>query len=306
MMRLLRQITFTGCVAAAFGGGPIAAQQDGSGPSNRATESGSEREGAAASPWQAYFRQIAGEYRLRVVSEDQSLALVPNPLLKWSQPVRGGQDGAVFLWTRQGRPAVIGTFFIWPAGDRGQGLSHELHVLTNEKVEGDWRQAIHWRPPERPLEWQPLSDASPVAETHAARMIDARRLARRFAATSRTRDGQTYELRLQPRPFYQYESRTPGDHWLGGALFSIVQGTDTEVVLWLEAQMLNGSPVWRHAVARMSDLELHVMLDGKEVWTTGFARYDDLAGPYLCMAPEFFREPPEASPPESVAPASRR
>jgi hypothetical protein len=216
--------------------------------------------------------------------------------LKWSQPVRGGADGAVFLWLDEGRPAVIGTFFIWPAGDDRQGLSHELHVLTSEPVEGDWRQAVRWRPQLKPIVWQTIPGAPPPADSQAKRLIEARQLARRFAATSRNKEDQTWELRLQPRPFFQYEPRS-GRTDLGGVLFSIVQGTDTEVVLWLEAQSVNGSPVWRYACARMSDLALRVTLNGKEVWTTDFAQYDDLQSPYLCIAPEFFREPPNSNGP---------
>lgn len=223
------------------------------------------------------------------------MTLVPEPLLKWSQPVRGGQDGAVFVWLEEGRPGVIGTFFIWPANDGRQGLSHELHVLSSAKVQGDWRQAIRWRPGESPIAWHDLPEASPPSQTQTRRMVEARQWARRFAAVSRNREGQTYELRLQPRPFFEYENAKRDGAWLGGALFSLVQGTDTEVLLWLEAQNVNGSPTWRYALARMSDLQLTVTLDGKEVWTTQFARYDDLTSPYLCMAPEFFREPPVAS-----------
>jgi hypothetical protein len=212
--------------------------------------------------------------------------------LKWSQPVRGGADGAVFLWLEGGRPGVIGTFFIWPASDGRQGLSHEMHVLTNETVEGSWRNAIRWRPGPGPITWQPIPEAPAPADTQTRRLIEARQLARRFAATSRNKEDQSWELRLQPRPFYQYESSDQSQNWLGGALFSMVQGTDTEVVLWLEAQRINGLPVWRYACARMSDLALRVTLDRQEVWTADFARYDDLQSPYLCIAPEFLSEPP--------------
>jgi hypothetical protein len=117
-------------------------------------------------------------------------------------------------------------------------------------------------------------------------------LARRFVATSRNKEGQSWELRLQPTPFFQYESPDQTRDFIGGALFSMVQGTDTEVILWLEAQRSEGGPVWRFACARMSDLELRVTLDEKEVFTTVFARYDDLTGPYLGVAPEFLYEPP--------------
>src|SRR5262245_20338277 len=92
-----------------------------------------------ASTWQAYFRRLANEYRLVVGEEAQELKLLTTPVLKWTQPVRGGQDGAVYLWLSGRRPAVVGTFFIWPNGDTNFGISHELHALTSEKLDGNWR-----------------------------------------------------------------------------------------------------------------------------------------------------------------------
>ena len=63
-----------------------------------------------------------------------ALTLVKEPLLKWSQPVRGGQDGAVYVWLHEGRPAVVGTFFVWPDRDGRFGVSHELHALAAKAV----------------------------------------------------------------------------------------------------------------------------------------------------------------------------
>jgi hypothetical protein len=269
----------------------LAQQPSGAGRELETTPSKS----AAVSPWQAYFRQIAGEYRITAGNEDRPLTLVGEPLLKWSQPVRGGDDGAVFLWLQDGRPALIATFFIWPERNGRYGLTHEMHALTGDKVAADWREKVRWRPMGSAVTWQRIPDAPPPSETQSKRLIEARQLARRFAATSRNKEGQSWELRLQPRPFFEYESSDEKTEWIGGALFSIVQGTDTEVILWLEAQRSGSASQWRFACARMSDLELRVTLDEKEVFTTEFSRYDDLSGPYLGMAPEFLREPPLAA-----------
>jgi hypothetical protein len=271
---------------------PVAAQSPQAPRTQAAANASDDAPVPAVSPWQTYFRRLAGEYRMTAGEDRTKLDLRPEPLLKWSQPVRGGDDGAVFLWTEGGRPAVLGTFFIWPASDGRDAVAHELHVLTGRKVAANWRGEIAWRPPQNALAWQAVPDAMRPAETQAKRMIEARQLARRFTASSKNRQAETYELRLQPRPFFTYESPGAGSDWLGGALFSLVQGTDTEVVLWLEAIKTGSAPTWRYALARMSDLELRVALDGKEVWTTELANYNDTAGPYLSTTPEYLNGPP--------------
>src|SRR4051812_568903 len=79
------------------------------------------------SPWQKLFRQEAAEYRFEFQNQPQKKAQVSRePVLFWSQPVRGGDDGGVFLWSSAGRPVAIGTFFIWPPAEGGQSVTHEL------------------------------------------------------------------------------------------------------------------------------------------------------------------------------------
>jgi len=249
-----------------------------------------------SSPWQTYFRRLAGEYRQTVGDKREELKLISIPVLKWSQPVRGGQNGAVYLWLQAGRPAVVGTFFIWPNGESNFGISHELHALTSEKLQGDWREQIQWRPSDPRLDWRDVPDATPPSAAAAKRAIEARQIARRFAAKSTDRNGQTSELRLQPRAFYEYEAAAESNPWLGGSLFSLAHGTDTEIVVWLEAVKGRDKPTWNFTCVRMSDLALAVTLDGKQVWTADLARYNQFDGPYLCTAPEFMKEPPTDKP----------
>jgi len=252
--------------------------------------------GSESSPWQTYFRRLAHEYRLTAGEKPEELKLVATPVLKWSQPVRGGQDGAVYLWLNDGRPAVVGTFFIWPNGETNFGISHELHALTGEKLQGDWRQSIRWRPSDSAFAWRDVPDAGPPSPTAGKRATEARQIVRRFAAKNTDRNGQTSELRLQPRAFYEYQAAMEGSEWLGGSLFSLAHGTDTEVVVWLEAVKGGDKPAWKFACVRMSDLALALTLDGKEVWTTELAKYDQFGDPYLCTAPEFMKQPPTEQP----------
>jgi hypothetical protein len=246
---------------------------------------------APTSHWQDYFRHLAGEYRMTAGENDEQLTLLDKPVLKWSQPVRGGDDGAVYLWLDRGRPAAVGTFFIWPDKDGRFGVSHELHRLTARKLAGQWRSQVRWRPAKDAVSWQLMPDAEAPDANATRRAIQVRQIARRFAASSINRQDERSELRLQPRPFFQYAGGADDD-WLGGALFSLVHGTDTELILWLEARPGKDGAKWHFAFARMSDLRLTVTLDGKEVWSADVAKYNQYDGPYLCTAPEFLRQPP--------------
>jgi hypothetical protein len=255
------------------------------------------------SQWQNYFRTLVGEYRMSVGKTGQPLTLVEKPVLKWSQPVRGGQDGAVYLWVDEGRrPAAIGTFFIWPRQEDLMGVAHELQRLSDAEISGQWRDRIRWRPAKDSLVWQSVPDAAVPDKNPSRRAIQAREIARRFAATSVNRDQQKSELRLQPRPFYQYDAADTDQLWLGGALCSIAHGTDTEVILWLEARRSGDTFHWQYACARMSDLNLRVTLDDKDVWSADLANYDQQDSPYLSITPEYLRQPPQAAPPSSKEP----
>src|SRR3954470_124591 len=72
--------------------------------------------------WQRLFQEQAREYSFSLGGKaGPPVALVSEPVLQWSQPVRGGEDGAVYVWTQAGRPVAIGTFFIWPMANGKQG-----------------------------------------------------------------------------------------------------------------------------------------------------------------------------------------
>jgi hypothetical protein len=64
-----------------------------------------------------YVKEIS-EYSMAVESAPKKeLELKKEPVFEWSNPVRQGvQQGVVFLWLRDGRPAVLGCIFSEPTG----------------------------------------------------------------------------------------------------------------------------------------------------------------------------------------------
>src|SRR5262245_19070064 len=74
----------------------------------------------------------AESYSLAVESDPKkTLELKKEPIFEWSNPVRSGlQQGVVFLWLRDGRPAALGCIFSQPDSKLpGRKVVHEFHAL---------------------------------------------------------------------------------------------------------------------------------------------------------------------------------
>src|SRR5690242_9146225 len=74
----------------------------------------------------------AEAYSLAVESAPKTaLELKKEPVFEWLNPTRNeGQQGAVFLWLRDGRPAALACIFSHPHEKLpGRSLLHELHAL---------------------------------------------------------------------------------------------------------------------------------------------------------------------------------
>src|SRR5260370_20370423 len=55
------------------------------------------------------LKQAAARYRIVTDSHPpKNMVLVPEPVLRWSNPLRKTADGAVFIWVADGRPEVVG------------------------------------------------------------------------------------------------------------------------------------------------------------------------------------------------------
>jgi hypothetical protein len=215
-----------------------------------------------------YLREVKG-YSLAVESApNRKLELKEEPVFEWLNPARQDQQGAVFLWLRDGRPAALACIFSHP-DDKfpGRKVMHELHALDPEKLIVKRDEYNQWKP-QAGLERSELSDAAAPAPTASARLLQMRRLAQEFTGHELDRDGKRWELRLLPTPLYRYPAAKSGV--IDGALFALMSsaGTDPEVLLLLEAKEEGGKRRWQYACGRFSDWELHVRRKDKEVWSS--------------------------------------
>jgi hypothetical protein len=223
--------------------------------------------------WQPYFRSLAQSYAITADSHpDAPFALHPEPILRWSQPVRGGDDGAVYLWLQDGVPAAVGTMFCWPHVDGYRVVVNEFHSFASEPLTARRDDQTPWMPRTPGITWTVFNDAPAIAATPALRLTQMRRLVARFEGENIDDSGsdRAWPLRLMPTPLHRFDlSQTPASEpraVMDGALFALASGTDPEIFILIAARRTPEGDRWHWDLARFSDLPLRATLDGAEVF----------------------------------------
>lgn len=194
--------------------------------------------------------------------------LEPKPLLRWSNPVSGIEDGALWLWTKDGQPvATIDTF----STNKGKTYSHQCQSLAEEPLVCQVGGKVQWSPQQAGVAYKPVPEAPKPSSTAAGRLIQMRAIAREFTVEDdfktrwRGTEFNTHELRLLSQPLYRYGRE--GQPVVDGALFAYALGTACEALLLLEARDQNGEPVWHYALAGQTAYELRAKHKGQKVWS---------------------------------------
>lgn len=212
-----------------------------------------------------FFRQQAERYGFALDAEGrQSLAISDQPVMKWTAE---GNSGGVWVWTRDGRPEVVGCLGAFVNGAGKLEAFHEFHSLTLKPLPpiaiGGGRYT--WES-DRPGVTPKLIEGAPEpAATDKLRLLQMRNLAREFAAGMKS-GPQTHQLRLTPTPLFRY----PGSHAevSDGALFSYLwdNGTDPEMILMIETRMTPEGPQWHYAPVRFTWREVWLSRGDREIW----------------------------------------
>lgn len=211
----------------------------------------------------------AEAYSLAVESAPKkTLELKKEPVFEWLNPARQAQQGAVFLWLRDGRPAALACIFSHPHEKLpGRKINHELHALDSERLIVK-RDAYNLWKPQAGLARKDLPDSGTPAATRGTRLLQMRRLAHEFTGFSVDHDDKRWQLRLLPTPLYRYPAAK--SEVVDGALFALMSsaGTDPEVLLLIESKNVDGKLHWQYACGRFSDWGLHINRKDKEVFSS--------------------------------------
>jgi hypothetical protein len=132
-----------------------------------------------------------------------------------------------------------------------------------------------WVSSEPGLAFGPLPEAPAPAAGKPQRLLQMRELSKACAATKRDRDGSQSELRLLTQPVYRYAK--PEEGLIDGAIFTMVQGTDPELFLLLEARESGGKPQWLLAATRMNSVAFELRYRDKPIWSVEVMPWSDVS-----------------------------
>ena len=217
----------------------------------------------------------AAKYTIHIQGAGQSpVKLRQEPLLRWSNPSVGEIHGNVFLWTLEERPAAIGSLFKWFTPHTH--MSHEFHSLAESPLSAKYGDSDVWQAKEAGVSFAPLPGAPAPAASAVQRLLQMKRFARDFTATKLERDGNKQELRLLTQPIYRYAA--PSQKVQDGGLFVLVQGTDPEVFLLLEARGETDTARWMFAAARMNGVGFDLRYQDKPAWSVEIMPWREIGG----------------------------
>jgi hypothetical protein len=219
-----------------------------------------------------------------------AFTLVSKPLLRYSDPTRGGGtsneaennvllDAGVWRLGTEGRPTALVTVEIYRAPDGSRLLSFEFLSLSETRFHLKHKsRRVRWDPAGSALDFKELPDAPKPAATAAARLAQMRQLARRFVAKERV-NKEPIECRLLAQPIDRYQAAA--EKIVDGAIFAYANGTNPELGVVFESD----GEHWRYGIIRLTAAESSVKLDGRQV--AAFERFNGRGRtdwPYHCMS----------------------
>jgi hypothetical protein len=175
----------------------------------------------------------------------------------------------------EGRPTALVTVEIYQAPDKSRVLALEFLSLSPAKFSLKHKtKRISWDATDSALTLKQLPDAPKPAATSAARLVQMRRLARRFVAKERIKM-ELIECRLLTQPIDRYQSAA--EKIVDGVIFAYANGTNPELGVVLESD----GESWQYGTLRLTSAEASVALDGQQVsFYEGYNPRGRTDGPY--------------------------
>jgi hypothetical protein len=182
---------------------------------------------------------------------------------RFSNPVTGCKDGALYLWVDRGRPRAIVKVFTYD----NEYLSHEFQSLSEGAFVAERDGKSVWTPTDPGVTYRELAGAPVPAESAPKRLRQMKTLAGKFGATyTEGANIKPVDLRLLIWPVFRFET---GDDQRGpdGAAFAFVNGTNPMALLLLEARPVGESRKYYYAFARLGSGPVAARYDEKEVFS---------------------------------------
>ncbi len=234
-----------------------------------------------------HFKYLVQRLKALTLKVDDSVGeMQSKPLFRWQNPVSGA-NGAVFLWTHQGRPAMISKTHV---NDQKQHYVESMTPLTTKPLVLRRDSTVSWSPATTDVKRRSLTDVEPPAGNNGLRLTQMRAIARRYRFTSLwgEENRSEWELRLLSTPLHRCSNADAGI--IDGAIFGYAQGTNPEAAVIIEAVTTNQQPVWEAYPVRLSGYSIKGWLDEELVfdvpylngtrWNMPFHHYYERPNPY--------------------------
>lgn len=243
-------------------------------PSSAYSETAEEEKKVQREAMLKLMKQKIEGTKVSLLSDGQEVKadLIARPIFRYSDSARFILDATLWAWTKNGRPVAVckmeGMRGFAAAPDKPRWLYNLSSFSSDGLVEAEWNFGHRWTARKSPLRLVELSDGPKPSKSKNGRMIQLKKIARRFTSTMYiTPTKQQLEMRLLPTPVYRYSH--PESGLRDAAIFGLASyGTNPDALFAIELQDEKGSPsVWKYGVVGMTQGALSVRLDGEQVWT---------------------------------------
>lgn len=222
----------------------------------------------------AYFDALAKHFTAKLAA-DVPLERSGDSLLNWT--IDRSWHGSYYVWTANGRPAMVGCFLADSEKSDRRRAFVELHTMTDEPfaplsfAAGATAagKTYEWNPVAARNSKIPLHDVAAPAAQEQTRRLQMREIAQQFELTMFREAGASdtqEELRMLARPLYRYPASNDGS--LEGAIFAFVtaKGTDPEFLLAVECDPRAADQGWIARPLRSCTRRLELRRQGVTVW----------------------------------------
>jgi hypothetical protein len=212
--------------------------------------------------------KVVGEIALemRVDGEWSRVKRIEKPLLYFGDPTRENDRGSLWGWGEKDRPVALLEIY-QNATDRTKWV-YAICNTSGGKVRAAYGGKAWWRENESASELKDVPGAAAPASEGPQRQKQLKQLAQKFTGHQFwDPNNSRYELRRLERPLCTYRDEDSGI--LEGALYTLANGTNPEIMLFIEARVDpkdKSRTAWQYAVGRLAHAELHMDYDGKEVF----------------------------------------
>jgi hypothetical protein len=217
----------------------------------------------------AYYAKAAARFEFKLDGADEEpLTFVKTPVFRWANEP-GPWTGDLFIWTRQGRPEVIGCLYSPPPQANRRSIRQEFHLLSETPLAPVLMPSgARWEP-KNGLKLQPIENFETPADKPILRLAQMRKAVRDFSGHMTDLDDSLMNLRSLPQPLIRYQP--DGGPVVDGALFTFVSmaGTDPELILLVECRKSGDVLRWYYAPVRFTNREVWLKHRGVEVWRDG-------------------------------------